>query len=133
MRERRTRPIPLPHPFAPNSSAARAFRAPLLPLASPARLLHGDESIDAGIADHLHRPGRPVNDDAFYALGGSQSKMRASIVLAGEAHAAVHHAPLQPPVVLDDDLGADGALVTPCRDEIERNPMVVRVRICPIE
>ena len=79
--------------------------------ASALRLGDGHDAVHREMLEHLRRPGRPVDDDAIHPLAPAQSEVRPPVVLAGEAHPAIHDPPLRQPARLDHHLGADRAPV----------------------
>src|SRR5712671_6033997 len=75
------------------------------------RLGHGVELVHREMLQHLLRARWPVDDDAVHPITATDSEMKTSIVLAGEAHPAIHDPPLRQTTRLDHHLGADRASV----------------------
>src|SRR5258708_16252474 len=72
--------------------------------------------------------GGPVDDDSVDPIAPTDAEMEPPIVLACEAHAAIHDPSLRDAARLDDHLRADGASIAPRTDELEPNPVIRGVR-----
>src|SRR3954470_17156813 len=91
---------------------------------SALRLRHAEEAVDRQMLQHLLGARGPVDDEAIHPLAAAEPEVQSSIILAGEAHAAVDDPSLRQPARLEHHLGTDRAAIAPRPHEREAEPVV---------